>query len=140
MLELLTTDYLFGLRFVTPKLQIKEVIKMQTLINSMPLICFIAVIFITVTFGIYSFITWPTEDKKQALKEWLKWAVTMAEIDLGSGTGQLKLRQVYGMAVDKFPWLIKCLSFEEFSAYVDEALIWMREQLAQNKSIAALTK
>ena len=107
---------------------------------NIPFLCLIIVIFVAVVGIVYWFRTTPTEDKKRALKEWLKWAVTMAEIDLGSGTGQLKLRQVYSMAIDRFPWLVNCVSFEEFSAYVDEALVWMREQLAQNKAIAALTK
>ena len=113
---------------------------MKTLIEYLPLICFIAVIVITIIYGVYAFMTWPSEDKKQALREWLKWAVTIAEKELGSGTGQIKLRKVYEMAITQFPWLVKCISFAEFSQYVDEALVWMREQLSQNKAIAAFTE
>lgn len=75
------------------------------------------------------------EQKIEALKEWLKYAVTYAEKLLGSGTGQLKLRQVYDMAIDQFPWVAKFISFELFSEYVDEALIWMRDQLERNAQI-----
>ena len=37
------------------------------------------------------------------VKEWLLWAVTQAEQYLGSGTGALKLRYVYDLAVEAFP-------------------------------------
>lgn len=86
------------------------------------------------------FYTWPKEAKKQALAEWLKWAVSKAEKELGGGTGQLKLRKVYEMALEKFPWLVECFSFEEFSAYVDVALAWLTMQMAQNKSILTYVK
>ena len=75
------------------------------------------------------------EQKIEALKEWLKYAVTYAEKALGSGTGQLKLREVYDMALSQFPWLPKFITFEMFSDYVDEALIWMRAQLEKNAQI-----
>lgn len=81
------------------------------------------------------FLSMPTDSKKQALQEWLKWAVTVVEKEYGGKTGQLKLRQVWDMALKQFPWLIKCFTFEEFSAYVDSALAWMRQQLAQNNAI-----
>ena len=68
-------------------------------------------------------------------KEWLKWAVCMAEEELGSGTGQLKLRKVYAMFVDAFPALASILPFNIFSKWVDLALEWMREQLEKNENI-----
>ena len=36
------------------------------------------------------------------------------EKDLGGGTGKLKLRQVYDLFVQRFPWLAKAVSFELF--------------------------
>lgn len=68
-------------------------------------------------------------------KEWLKWAVCYAEEQLGSGTGQLKLRMVYDMFVEKFPALASILPFSIFSKWVDLALEWMREQLEKNENI-----
>lgn len=68
-------------------------------------------------------------------KEWLKWAVCVAEEELGSGTGQLKLRKVYSMFVDTFPALASILPFNIFSKWVDLALEWMREQLDKNENI-----
>lgn len=68
-------------------------------------------------------------------KEWLKWAVCVAEEELGSGTGQLKLRFVYDMFVEKFPVIASVLPFSIFSKWVDLALEWMREQLENNENI-----
>ena len=69
------------------------------------------------------------------VKEWLKWAVCVAEEELGSGTGQLKLHKVYDMFVEKFPAIASVLPFTIFSKWVDLALDWMREQLEKNENI-----
>lgn len=68
-------------------------------------------------------------------KEWIKYAVCVAEEELGSGTGQLKLHMVYDMFVEKFPALASVLPFNIFSKWVDLALEWMREQLEKNEMI-----
>lgn len=69
------------------------------------------------------------------LKEWLLYATTIAEKELGGGTGSLKLRYVYDMFVDKFTWLSKIISFEKFSIYVDEVLENMKNIISTNKAI-----
>lgn len=71
-------------------------------------------------------------------KEWLKWAVCVAEEELGTGTGQLKLHKVYDMFIDAFPVLASILPFNIFSKWVDLALEWMREQLEKNENIKVL--
>lgn len=96
-------------------------------------IAVVAVIFITPL--VLKFYKKSKNQKIEALKEWLKYAVTYAEKMLGSGTGQLKLREVYDMALKQFPWLPKLISFELFSKYVDDALVWMRDQLEKNENI-----
>lgn len=75
--------------------------------------------------------------QKEKVKEWLKWAVVEAEKLLGSGTGQLKLRQVYDWFVEKFPFVAAVVPFRVFSAWVDTALETMREWLGDNKQIQA---
>ena len=80
----------------------------------------------------------PTAQQIAAIKEWLLWAVVQAEADLGSGTGQLKLRYVYDLFVTQFPWAAKVISFDLFSKMVDEALDRMREMLKANPAVAAL--
>lgn len=68
-------------------------------------------------------------------KEWLKWAVMVAEKELGSGTGQAKLRYVYDMFIEQFPTMASILPFTIFSKWVDLALEWMRDQLEKNENI-----
>lgn len=85
--------------------------------------------------GIYTFIKMTREQKIANLKQWLKYAVVMAEKTLGSGTGQLKLRYVYNTAVNKFPWIVSVVNFETFSLWVDEALKWMEQQMISNNAI-----
>ena len=87
--------------------------------------------------AVYHFIKLPTNDQLDKVREWLLWAVTEAEKDLGSGTGQLKLRQVYDQFVARFPWLAKVVPFSTFSDLVDEALIDMREMLKHNEAVQA---
>ena len=88
-------------------------------------------------FAVYAFVKLPTNSQIDALREWLKYAVTIAEKELGSGTGQLKLRMVYDLFIQKFSYLAKFISFETFSGYVDEALTWLNNQLSSNKAVAS---
>ena len=93
------------------------------------LICFgIGIVFICV-----SFFQMPTKQQIETVKEWLKYAVVQAEKELGGGgTGQLKLHLVYDLAITQFDWLEKLVSFDDFSKWVDEALVWMEHQLSTN--------
>ena len=75
-------------------------------------------------------------NQKNKVIEWLKWAVAEAEKLLGTGTGQLKLRQVYDWFVEKFPVIAAIVPFRVFSAWVDTALDTMREWLGNNKNVA----
>ena len=86
---------------------------------------------------VVQFVRSPSNKQIENLKEWLKLAVTEAEAALGSGTGQLKLRDVYDMAVEKFPWVGEFITFETFSTWVDEALEWMNNQLESNEKVKA---
>lgn len=69
-------------------------------------------------------------------KNWLVWAVTEAEATFGSGTGQLKLRFAYELAIKQFPIVAKIIPFTVFSALVDEALVIMRKMIENNGKIA----
>ena len=66
------------------------------------------------------------------VQEWLLGVVTEAEKQLGSGTGQLKLRQVYDKFLEKFPLLSVLVPFKMFAEMVDKALERMRLMLAGN--------
>lgn len=93
------------------------------------------IIGIAIGSGIYAFVKMTKEQKIANIKEWLKYAVIMAEKQFGSKTGQLKLRYVYNTAVNKFPFIVSVVSFETFSLWVDEALEWMKVQLENNSAI-----
>ena len=64
-----------------------------------------------------------------------KEATDAAKKELGSGTGQLKLRYVYDMFVSKFPYLVKFISFEYFSDLVDNVLVKFRKMFETNAAI-----
>lgn len=88
--------------------------------------------------AVYNFYKLPTSEQLNKVRQWLLWAVTMAEQELGGGTGKLKLRQVYDLFVVRFPWLAKIISFALFSELVDDALEDMREMLYTNDAVKAL--
>lgn len=87
---------------------------------------------------VFIFFKMPTDEQVEKVKEWLIWACLKAERALQSGTGQLKLRQVYDMfcAVPAFTWVAKIVSFELFSDWVSDALITVKEMLVNNKTLA----
>lgn len=77
----------------------------------------------------------PRSSQIAKVKEWLLFAVTEAERELGSGTGQLKLRYVYDMFVSKFPYLVQFVSFEFFSNIVDEVLVKFKDMFKTNSAV-----
>lgn len=90
--------------------------------------------------GIGKFLNLPTGEQIDKCKEWLVYAVTCAEAELGGGTGQLKLRSVYDLFVQRFPAVAKAVSFDTFSAWVDEALEDMREMLEKNRAVKEMVE
>ena len=103
---------------------------------------FVAAIAVAAVIGVVAgrFLNLPSSAQIGKVKEWLLWAVTQAEKELGGGTGQLKLRQVYDLFVQRFPAVAMAVSFDTFSAWVDEALDDMREMLKQNKAVKELVE
>lgn len=71
----------------------------------------------------------------KSFKQWLVWAVCEAEKYLGSGTGQLKLKYAYDLAVSRFPFITKIITFNLFSKLVDKALETMRTMIENSVSI-----
>lgn len=94
----------------------------------------------SIGYAIYSFVKMPTDKQLNKVREWLLYAVTKAEKELGGGTGQIKLRYVYDMFVARFTWLAKTISFEMFSMMVDEALDKMKTMLESNKAMQELVR
>lgn len=77
------------------------------------------------------------EEKIQVVKNWLLYAVAMAEKELGSGTGRIKLGQVYEQFLLVFPQLQHVISFDTFARLVDEVLVQFQELIEENVTIAA---
>lgn len=88
--------------------------------------------------AIYYFAGLPTGKQREKIMEWLIWACIEAERELQSGTGQLKLREVWNMfcAVPAFAVAAKLISFEAFSGWVTDALAVAKEMLVKNDNLA----
>lgn len=90
--------------------------------------------------GIGAFAFWffklSKEKQIEMLQQWLILAVVQAEKELGGGTGQVKLRFVYDMFMQKFKFLSKVITFQQFSDLVDEALKAMKLMIQNNKNVA----
>lgn len=82
----------------------------------------------------------PGNEQLEQVKQWLIYAVAKAEAELGSGTGQLKLRYVYDQFIKKFPAIAIFISFEDFSNMVDAALEELEKMMKENKEIGMLIK
>ena len=111
---------------------------MNWILNNWYILLAVAAILGAAGIAVYRFLWLPRETQLAKVREWLLWAVTGAEKELGGGTGRLKLRQVYDLFVVRFPWLAKVVPFELFSQMVDDALEDMREMLKENPAAAAL--
>lgn len=74
---------------------------------------------------------------KRSVVEFLLQAVVMAEKDLGSGTGKIKLSVVYGNFIEKYPIFSKIIPFSVFSAWVDAVLEDMKDILSKNEKAKA---
>ena len=83
------------------------------------------------------FIKKSKEQKMQMVKDWLLYAIAMAEKELGSGTGRIKLGQVYEQFLLVFPQLQRLISFDTFAKMVDDVLAEFAELVKENVVIAA---
>ena len=95
----------------------------------------ISVIILAVV-AIYQFVKKPTEEQYKQVREWILYAVIEAEKTLGSKTGQIKLRMVWDMFLERFPHISPFVTFDMFSGWVDVALIKMREMIQSNKAVS----
>ena len=95
----------------------------------------ISVIILAVV-AIYQFVKKPTNEQYRQVREWILYAVIEAEKTLGSKTGQIKLRMVWDMFLERFPHISPFVTFEMFSSWVDNALVKMRTMIESNKAVA----
>lgn len=105
--------------------------------SDMAVIVALTAVIITVIYMIWHFWRLSREEKLMNVRAWLLGAVTLAEKELGSGTGKLKLANAYNQFILTFPKVAAWLPFETFSKMVDEALPEMRRLLESNVSVQA---
>ena len=110
---------------------------MNFIINNWYIILALAAVLGMAAWYVYRYFNLPSEAQLAKVREWLLWAVTEAEKELGGGTGKLKLRQVYDLFVTRFPWLARIVPFDLFSSLVDDALEDMRDMLKSNQAVKA---
>lgn len=108
---------------------------MEFIANNWYILLLAVIAVAVIIYLVMKFFKLPRAEQIAKLKEWLLFAVTEAEKELGSGTGQLKLRYVYDKFVTKFPYLVQFIPFETFSKLVDEVLVKFREMFNTNKNI-----
>lgn len=102
------------------------------------LLIMVAILLSAIIFIIKKFFGMPKEEQLEKIREWLLYAVTIAEKEYGSGTGKLKLRYVYDLFITKFGWMASLITFDMFSEMVDKSLEEMRTMLEQNERFAAI--
>lgn len=85
---------------------------------------------------IVSFLKMGQQQQIKMISEWLLLAVVQAEKELGSKTGEIKLRYVYDKFLQRFGIVAKLMPFEIFSSLVDVALDKMKDILSNNDQLA----
>lgn len=89
--------------------------------------------------GVGAFAYWFYKQERarqiELVKQWLLLIVVQAEKELGSNTGQIKLRFVYDKFLERFKFLSRIITFEQFSGLVDESLDTMRKMVESNQSL-----
>lgn len=103
------------------------------------IVSLISVIFLF-SFTAFKFLKNPSNVQINKVREWLIYACILAEKEIGSGTGQIKLRYVYDLFNQRFKWISRVISFEMFSVLVDEALIVVRQELESNIKVKEYIK
>lgn len=91
-----------------------------------------------VSIKVYNWLKKPNNEQLEQVRQWLIYAVAKAEKELGSGTGELKLRYVYNMFIAKFPAIALFISFETFAEMVNKALEELEGLIAKNNNIKDL--
>jgi len=111
---------------------------MNWIMENIHVVVVFVVIAATIISALLGFFKLPGDKQKAKIKEWLIWACIEAEKALQSGTGQLKLRDVWNRfcQVPAFSFIAKLISFDTFSLWVADALKEAKTMLMGNSSLA----
>lgn len=108
---------------------------MQFIVENWYIIVLVVAAVVAIVLAAVKFFKSSSKEQIEKIREWLLYATTLAEKELGGGTGKIKLRYVYDMFVEKFTWLAKIITFERFSNLVDEVLGDMNDLLTTNAAV-----
>lgn len=89
-----------------------------------------------ISIKVYVWLKTPGKEQLNKIQQWLVWAVAQAEKELGSGTGQMKIKYVYDLFISKFPAVAIFISYSTFSDMVEKALEEFKEMIASNQRIS----
>lgn len=101
----------------------------------MDLYIYITIIIVGVGMLTWYFVVLPTEKRIEMIRQWLLQAVVLAEQELGSKTGVLKLSKVYDMFITKFPLLSKIITFKKFESLVEDAVKELEVLIDKNVNV-----
>ena len=76
--------------------------------------------------------------RRKNVVEWLVYVCAEAERMYGSGTGYIKLRDVYSEFIRVYPLLSVIFPFDYFAKLVDRALALLRERLEESAEVKEL--
>ena len=88
-----------------------------------------------VSIKVYVFLKTPGKEQLNKIQEWLVWAVAQAEKELGSGTGQMKIKYVYDLFITKFPAVAIFIKYDTFKEMVEKALDEFKDLIDNNIQI-----
>ena len=108
---------------------------MKWLNENWSLLVVLAVLIILIARFIKKFSELPSDEQMEKIRQWMLFAVIQAEKELGGGTGQVKLRYVYDLFLERFQSLAPAITFVMLSDMVDEALEKMRHLLETNSKV-----
>lgn len=87
---------------------------------------------VVIAFGLI----WTAVKRPKQIQEWLILACAKAEAALGSGTGKLKLREVYDAFISKYPVISIFIPFATFQKWTEAALTELKSWIADNPKVA----
>ena len=108
---------------------------MEFIINYWYLIITALAILVMAILFIVDFAKKSPKEKLESVKQWAIYACALAQAHLGSGTGQLKMRETYNMFLQTFPTLAQVISFDTYKNTAEMALTELKEMLKTNPNI-----
>ena len=90
-------------------------------------------------YGIYKFISTPSEKQKEQIRTVLLQLVVQAEKSFGSRTGKIKFSFVYGELLKHFTWL-KYIPLMVIEKLVEDSLDTMQHLLETNQNVREIVE